>query len=101
MFQHSINSALRIIRKGNNCTLQDLSCKVNLNQVYLSEIEEGKKDPSIELINKYTELFNIDKTLINIFRSDLKKQSIKIFFAKTLMRMMLSIEKSCKYYGNL
>ena len=37
----------------------DVSEKLGISASYLSEIENGKKQPSLELLKKYAELFEI------------------------------------------
>ena len=37
----------------------EMSTKLGISSSYLSEIENGKKQPSLELLTKYSEIFDI------------------------------------------
>lgn len=45
-------SALRIIRKRNRITLTDMAKRVGVSKGYLSLIENNRKSPNIEVIEK-------------------------------------------------
>lgn len=52
---------IRDTRKCRNLSLQDLAKKADISVSYLSEIERGKKQPSLETINKLSKALNIPK----------------------------------------
>lgn len=52
---------IRDTRKCRNLSLQDLAKKAGISISYLSEIERGKKQPSLETINKLSQALNISK----------------------------------------
>jgi transcriptional regulator with XRE-family HTH domain len=51
---------LRLLRKKNNLTLKELAKKLDFDShSYLSAIEFGKKQPSVELVIKVAILFKV------------------------------------------
>ena len=46
---------IRSLRQKRNMTLQELAKKADISVSYLSEIELGKKQPSLETINKLSQ----------------------------------------------
>lgn len=51
--------ALKKIRLKKKLTQEDLSLKAQLARVYISELEYGKKTPSIETVFKISKALNI------------------------------------------
>ena len=62
-----LGKILRDIRLFNEVTLTDLSTDFKLSQGYLSEIELGKKEPTFEVIQKYSQKFNVPISAIMFF----------------------------------
>ncbi len=55
---------IREIREERGMSLSDLSAKTNLSVSFLSEIENGRKKPSLKSLDKIAEVLNINKTLL-------------------------------------
>ena len=75
-----LGEALRLIRVFHDKKLVDLAKELDISPGYLSEIERGKsnKKPSLELINRYAQVFNT-------------KPSVILFFSRHFfMRLVLS-----------
>lgn len=70
-----LSEALRLIRVYHDLKQQDLAEKLEISKSYLSEIESGKKTPSIELINKYASQFGIPASSILFFSENLEDPS--------------------------
>ena len=51
-----IGETLRYLRVFNDYTMVELSEKLELSQSYISEIESGRKQPTLQVINKYAKL---------------------------------------------
>lgn len=69
----NLNEALRLIRVFNDMSLSELSTKLNTSAGYLSEIESQKKKPSLEIIKRYAEFFNIKQSAIMFFSENIKE----------------------------
>ena len=54
-----IGDTLKRIRNIYGLKAKQLSAQLNISASYLSEIETGKKQPSLELLNKYAEIFDM------------------------------------------
>ena len=71
-----IGKALRLLRVYHDLKLGDLAKKIEISPGYLSEIENGKKKPSLELIEKYSNFFKIKPSAILFFSENLDNDSI-------------------------
>lgn len=67
-----IHQALKNIRQFHNIKQSDLSVKLGISNSYLSEIEGGKKSPSLELLSKYSEIFDIPVSSLLFFSESLE-----------------------------
>jgi transcriptional regulator with XRE-family HTH domain len=70
-----LKDALRLIRVFHDLSQKDLAQKLDISKSYLSEVESGKKNPTIDLLNRYSGIFNIPMSSIMFFseRLDLDK----------------------------
>ena len=62
-----LNQALRLIRTYHDLSQTELCKKLGISNSYLSEIESGKKQPTIDLLTKYSEYFEIPLSSILFF----------------------------------
>ena len=70
-----LSEALRLIRVFHDLRQQELAERLQISKSYLSEIESGKKAPSLDLINKYAEEFDIPASSILFFSENLETPS--------------------------
>ncbi len=70
-----IANALRLIRVFHDLKQIELADKIGVSKSYISEIEAGKKSPSIQLIEKYSEEFKIPVSSILFFSERLEDKS--------------------------
>ena len=61
------NEVLRLLRVFSNYKSNELAEELGISKSYLSEIEHGKKKPTLELLEKYAEIFNIKVSTIFLF----------------------------------
>lgn len=87
-----IGEALRLLRVFGDLKGKDLAIKLGISPNYLSEIEKGKKRPSLQVIDKYGETFNIKPSTILSLAEDLSKISDRIAIAEKLI-VYLKIHK--------
>ena len=71
-----LNEALRIIRAYHDITQTQLCSELGISNSYLSEIESGKKVPSLDLLNKYSQHFDIPVSSLMFFSESLNKSKI-------------------------
>ena len=70
-----LSEALRLIRVFHDMKQNELATRLGISNSYLSEIEAGKKQPTIELMNRYSEIFRIPSSSILFFAEGLKGPS--------------------------
>jgi transcriptional regulator with XRE-family HTH domain len=71
-----LNKALKLIRAFYDISQSDLSDKLGISKSYLSEIESGKKQPTIDILNKYSSQFDIPLSSILFFSESLDGNKI-------------------------
>ena len=93
-----LNDALRLIRIFHDFKSAELAKKLGISQSYLSEIETGKKTPSMEIISRYAEVFHTIPSAILFFSEALddKKQRgpFKLKMRNTLLKFLQAIENA-------
>lgn len=66
-----LNEALRLIRAYHDVTQTQLCSQLGISNSYLSEIESGKKQPTLDLLGKYSEIFNVPVSSLLFFSENL------------------------------
>ncbi len=93
-----VNEALRLIRKFHDIKSYDLAADLSISPSYLSEIENGKKEPSLELIRKYAKIFKTTPSSILFFAEDLEadkgKRKFKDLVRKKTIQFLQKIESA-------
>ena len=51
----------------------EMAKKLNISQSFLSEVENGKKNPTLELLKQYSKVFNIKVSTIVLLSESLEK----------------------------
>ncbi|TXT24234.1 MAG: transcriptional regulator Xre family [Gallionellaceae bacterium] len=62
-----LNRALRLLRTYHQLKQVELAGRLGIANTYLSEIETGSKTPTIEILEKYSEVFKIPVSSILLF----------------------------------
>ena len=70
-----LSEALRLVRVYHDLKQHELAERLEISKSYLSEIESGKKTPTIELIEKYSKEFGIPASSILFFSENLEEPS--------------------------
>lgn len=89
-----INQALKRVREFHNIKQNELANIIGISNSYLSEIENGKKAPSLELLQKYSETFDIPVSSLLYFSEELDSNSsssigkLKLKSKKFLLRIL-------------
>lgn len=87
-----LNQALRLIRTFYDISQSELSSALGISNSYLSEIESGKKQPTIEILTKYSEKFDIPLSSILFFSENLDSNKpsdkIRLHVAKKIVSIL-------------
>ncbi len=67
-----LSEALRLIRIFHDVKQRDMAARLRIAPSYLSEIEAGKKEPTMQLLRKYSEEFKIPMSSILFFAEHLE-----------------------------
>lgn len=94
-----INEALRLLRIFHDLKSVELSKKLEISQSYLSEIENGKKQPSLELINKYADVFNLKPSTILFFSEEIDKGTNKVKIKDNIRNLMIKFMQIVEKFG--
>lgn len=89
-----INQALKKIREFHNMKQNELATSIGISNSYLSEIESGKKLPNLDLLQKYSEIFDIPVSSLLYFSEELDNDSslsitnLKLKSRKFLLKLL-------------
>ena len=90
-----INRALKTIRLFHNIKQSELADKLCISKSYLSELESGKKTVSFDLLEKYSNNFDIPVSSLVFFAERINEPSkdtipekFKTIFADKILKIM-------------
>jgi transcriptional regulator with XRE-family HTH domain len=90
-----IHIALKYIRQYFDIKQVDLAAQLEISKSYLSEIESGKKKPSLDMLDKYSKLFKIPVSLILVFSEKMESKKIsekaRVYSAQKILKLLESI----------
>ena len=72
-----MGEALRLLRIFNGYKSAELAKKLELSQSYVSELENGKKQPTMEVLDKYAKVFEMKRSTLMLFAESLEGEEIK------------------------
>lgn len=92
-----LNQALRLIRSYHDLSQTELAEALAISNSHLSEIESGKKQPSLELLNKYSDRFDLPLSSILFFSENLdsekSSEKIRVAVARKVINIMEWVDK--------
>lgn len=92
-----LGEGLRLIRVFHDCKTSELAKSLDISAGYISEIESGKKTPSIDILNKYATHFDIPLSAILFFSEELdKNKTLKSSIRSKLIKFLQIIEDATK-----
>lgn len=99
-----LNEALRLMRIFHDLSQTELARKLGVVKSHLSEIESGKKTPSLELLGRYAEVFRIPVSSIMFFAEHLDEgmtvRKTRAFVSSKILALMKFIaERSGRAYA--
>ncbi len=96
--------ALKLIRQFHNIKQGQLASELGISNSYLSEIESGKKDITIELLDKYSKYFNIPMSSLMLFSENIEDKNttsgkFRLSFASKLKQIMEWVVAKDDHFG--
>lgn len=64
--------ALKLLRRSHDLNQMTLAKKLNISRSYVSELESGNRTPSLDLLNRYAEVFNVPVSSLVFFAEALQ-----------------------------
>lgn len=93
-----LGEALRLIRVYHDLTQTQLSFELGVSNSFLSEIESGKKTPTLDLLSKYGTRFQIPLSSLLFFSESLEgarlTSGIRTGVAKKVLSLLNWVAKS-------
>lgn len=87
-----LNEALRLMRVFHDLSQKELAEKLGISKSHLSEIEAGKKTPTLELLNRYSKVFDIPVSSILFFSENLnnntRTEKLKTFVSSKIIAIL-------------
>jgi transcriptional regulator with XRE-family HTH domain len=87
-----ISNALRLIRQYHNINQTQLAAKLSISTSYLSELESGKKEPTLDLLHRYAQCFDVPLSSLVVFSETLEgSQSMskaRSFISKKMLKIL-------------
>ena len=92
-----LNDALRLAREFHNLNQSQAAEKLGVSQSFLSEIESGRKSPSLDLLQKYAEAFSLPLSaflkFLETFDEKKRRPEFERKVAEKLLKMMQWVTK--------
>jgi len=104
-----IGTKIRIERKKNGLTLEQLAKRVGISPITLQRIETGKSSPSVVLLSEIAQtlnkpiasFFEINKSLVHITRKNQRKISNRMLKIKIIGPRKMIADNIVVTYGEL
>jgi transcriptional regulator with XRE-family HTH domain len=87
--------ALRLVRVFHDMNQTKLAERLGISKSYLSELESGKKSPTLELLQKYAETFSMPLSSLLFFAENVgtpsRSDTVRAAIASKALKMLLWI----------
>jgi transcriptional regulator with XRE-family HTH domain len=101
VINNGLNEALRLIRVFHDMPRAEAIERLGISNSYLSEIENGKKPATLELVKKYSQVFNLPVSSIIFFSEKVEtgsaSEKTRQVLAKKILKMLEWIEDKDSY----
>lgn len=93
-----LNRALKLLRTYHQLKQVELAKRLDIGNSYLSEIENGIKTPSIDLLQKYSAIFKIPVSSIILFSEKIEEpqrpsEKLRVAAADKILRLLEWIDE--------
>lgn len=87
-----LGTVLKLLRIANDLSIKEMAQKLEVSSAYISEVEANNKKPSLDLISKYSEVLNVNKSTIMYFDEEGSKYEYS--YQKLLLAILEKITKT-------
>ncbi len=93
-----IGDAFKIVRVFNNMTQQELAKEIGISHSYLSQIEAGKRTPTIDTIRDFSRFFKVPVSSLMFFSEQLggegdDDKEARLAFGQKILAMLSKIDR--------
>lgn len=83
-----IGKALKRTRQFHRLSQAKLATDLKISKSYLSELESGKKTPTIDVLEKYSKVFEVPTSSFLMFAESMETGEVKFKPARKALRIM-------------
>ncbi len=87
-----LGEALRLIRVFHDLSQKDVADRLNVSKSYISEIETGRKTPTLATLERYAAAFDMPVSSILFFSENIGKESAaettRAFVSKKILALL-------------
>lgn len=94
-----MGEALRLLRIFNGYKSAELAEMLELSQSYVSELENNKKQPTMDVLEKYAKVFDMKKSTLLLFAESLENDSTNIDQKQRVARAGMKLLKILERVG--
>jgi transcriptional regulator with XRE-family HTH domain len=76
MEKSSLSEALKLMRAYHDVSQSDLANDLGISRSYLSEVESGRKQPSLDLLKLYSTRFEVPLSAIMLFSETVESGAV-------------------------
>ena len=90
-----LHEVLRLVRTYHDMSQTTLCAELGIPNSYLLEIESGRKQPTLDLLNRYSEHFGIPVSSLMFFSEKLRDSitnSVRLVIAKKMISLLQWVE---------
>ena len=86
-----LGNVLKLLRIAKELSIKDLATKMSVSSTYISEVEANNKNPSLDMLTKYSEALGVNKSTIMYF--DEEGEKIGYNYQHLLLEILKEITK--------
>lgn len=87
-----LGKALKLVREYHNVKQNQFCKEIGVAPSYISAIEGGKKEVTLDIVNKYAAYFNMPVSSLMLFSENLQRESLseklRVNFADKMIKIM-------------
>lgn len=99
--ENIMGEALRLLRIFNGYKSAELAKMLGLSQSYVSELENNKKQPTLEVLERYAEVFGMKKSTLLLFAESLEDEKLEKNKKQRVAFAGMKLLKILEKVGNL